>query len=120
MTPSKQAAPSIAAENLSDALDKIRGAIARLEQYEQSLGGGPALNAGDATLTLMRHTRMDLAVALGYLTRPATRTMRAPGAKQLERWAEDGIAKATDGCMVEPDGTCPHGNPSWLLKLGLI
>lgn len=21
---------------------------------------------------------------------------------------------ATDGCVVEPDGCCPHGHPSWL------
>jgi len=25
-----------------------------------------------------------------------------------------------EGCMVEPDGTCPHGCPSVLLKAGLI
>ena len=29
-------------------------------------------------------------------------------------------AACPHGCWVEPDGTCPHGNPSWLLKLGLI
>jgi hypothetical protein len=25
-----------------------------------------------------------------------------------------------DGCMVEPDGTCPHGQKSPLLILGMI
>lgn len=25
-----------------------------------------------------------------------------------------------EGCVVEPDGTCPHGAPSVLLELGLI
>lgn len=25
-----------------------------------------------------------------------------------------------DGCEVEPDGTCPHGNPSILLAMGII
>lgn len=29
-------------------------------------------------------------------------------------------ALATDGCVVEPDGVCPHGHPSWPLRLGLI
>jgi hypothetical protein len=33
---------------------------------------------------------------------------------------EDGGCEATDGCFVEPDGTCEHGQPSWLLALGLI
>ena len=28
--------------------------------------------------------------------------------------------EATDGCIVEPDGICEHGYPSWLLELGLI
>jgi hypothetical protein len=32
----------------------------------------------------------------------------------------DGVCEATDGCIVEPDGVCPHGHPSWLLKLGMI
>jgi len=25
-----------------------------------------------------------------------------------------------EGCMVEPDGYCPHGHPSVLVKLGMI
>ena len=29
-------------------------------------------------------------------------------------------SEATDGCTVEPDGTCPHGYPSWELYWGLI
>lgn len=32
----------------------------------------------------------------------------------------DENATATDGCDVEPDGTCEHGHPSWLLRWGLI
>lgn len=27
---------------------------------------------------------------------------------------------ATDGCVIEPDGVCEHGHPSWMLKLGYI
>ena len=38
----------------------------------------------------------------------------------LERYVFNGIARATDGCKVEPDGVCPHGHVSWLLWLGYI
>ena len=43
-----------------------------------------------------------------------------PSLDQLKQWVSDGIAKATDGCQVEPDGECEHGHKSWLLKLGYI
>lgn len=43
-----------------------------------------------------------------------------PDFEDLEFWMFDGIAEATDGCRVEPDGVCEHGHESWLLHLGLI
>ena len=43
-----------------------------------------------------------------------------PTIEQLEEWSYDGACEATDGCLVEPDGTCPHGCDSWLLVLGYI
>lgn len=43
-----------------------------------------------------------------------------PTVTTLEKWSDAGIAKAVDGCKVEPDGTCHHGYPSWLVALGLI
>ena len=47
--------------------------------------------------------------------------MRRPSLEELQRQLEeDGGCEATDGCWVEPDGTCDHGQPSWLLALGLI
>jgi hypothetical protein len=47
--------------------------------------------------------------------------MRRPSLEELQRQVEeDGGCEATDGCFVEPDGTCEHGQPSWLLALGLI
>jgi len=46
--------------------------------------------------------------------------MKEPSVKTMEKWLNDGGAKATDGCWVEPDGECPHGTKSWLLVLGLI
>ena len=45
---------------------------------------------------------------------------RVPSMATLERWSEDGICEAMDGCRVEPDGTCAHGYPSWLLAIGMI
>jgi len=45
---------------------------------------------------------------------------KRPSLKTLERWSMDGVAKATDGCTVEPDGVCSHGAKSWLLVEGLI
>lgn len=47
-------------------------------------------------------------------------TTKAPCMATLERWAYDGIARATDGCVVEPDGYCPHGHQSWILRLGMV
>lgn len=49
-----------------------------------------------------------------------TPTAAEPTFDELEEWVNDGVAKATDGCYVEPDGTCEHGHPSWLLKYGIV
>jgi len=35
-------------------------------------------------------------------------------------WEQEGFCCATDGCVVEPDGTCSHGSKSWLVVLGFI
>ncbi len=43
-----------------------------------------------------------------------------PSLEQLQEWEADGVCEATDGCPVEPDGYCPHGHPSWLIKLGYL
>jgi hypothetical protein len=48
-------------------------------------------------------------------------TVETPDLATLEEWLwEDGGCEATDGCWTDPDGICPHGHPSWLLRLGLI
>lgn len=51
---------------------------------------------------------------------PKRKTTKAPSVKTMERWMMDGVARATDGCRVEPDGTCCHGKKSWMLILGCI
>ena len=45
---------------------------------------------------------------------------KQPTERTMERWIMDGYARATDGCKVEPDGTCHHGAKSWLMVLGFI
>ena len=45
---------------------------------------------------------------------------REPTIEDLEEWISDAVAEATDGCIVEPDGYCEHGCPSWLIELGYI
>lgn len=48
------------------------------------------------------------------------RRRRVPSIDEILSWEADGGCEATDGCWVEPDGTCEHGKPSWMIVLGLI
>ncbi len=43
-----------------------------------------------------------------------------PSDATLEKWMDAGYARSIDGCKVEPDGTCPHNLPSWLIVLHCI
>ena len=43
-----------------------------------------------------------------------------PSIEEIIEMAEDGYCTATDGCVVETDGTCEHGCPSWMVVMGLI
>lgn len=44
---------------------------------------------------------------------------KQPSLATLERWLNDGLGKAIDGCSgIEADGNCPHGKPSWIKFLG--
>lgn len=47
-------------------------------------------------------------------------TVEAPTEDELEEMISEAVCEATDGCLVEPDGICPHGHPSWLVALGWI
>jgi len=47
-------------------------------------------------------------------------TVEEPTEDDLMYWALDGVAEATDGYPIEPDGVCEHGHPSWLLYYGFI
>ena len=48
--------------------------------------------------------------------------LQAPDIETLIAWEADGGCEAAcpHHCWVEPDGVCSHGNPSWLLRIGLI
>ena len=46
--------------------------------------------------------------------------MRRPPSRSFSaRASGQGGCETTDGCFVEPDGSCDHGQPSWLLARGL-
>lgn len=45
--------------------------------------------------------------------------LEKPSDEQVEYWVFDSVCEATDGCTIEPDGTCEHGHDSWLIVLGL-
>ena len=48
-------------------------------------------------------------------------TVDQPSDDEIGAMLVDAIdTEATDGCLVEPDGLCPHGHPSWLIVLKLI
>lgn len=49
-----------------------------------------------------------------------TPTVPAPHYEEFLDMLADGECEATDGCVVEPDGECEHGHPSWLLVEGVI
>jgi len=49
-----------------------------------------------------------------------TPTTDEPDLEDLMEQDGEGGCDASDGCWVEPDGTCEHGHPSWMLRLGLI
>lgn len=47
-------------------------------------------------------------------------TTEQPNEDTLMEWYGDSGCESTDGCWVEPDGTCEHGYPSWMLQLCFI
>jgi len=50
----------------------------------------------------------------------AYKVSKPPSVATLEEWDSDGGCESLDGCWVEPDGTCQHGKPSWLMAMGWI
>ncbi len=46
--------------------------------------------------------------------------IKNPSMRTMEKWSDDGIAKSVFGNKCEPDGYGEHGEPSWLLAIGII
>lgn len=64
--------------------------------------------------------QLDSSIDDNLFGKVSLRQRKQPSIATMERWMLDSVAKATDGCRVEPDGVCAHGCKSWLLELGLI
>jgi hypothetical protein len=81
----------------------------------------PTQGPGGWARTRNPHSRTDAPPTANHHPREEVNRMRRPSLDELQRQVEeDGGCEATDGCFIEPDGTCDHGQPSWLLALGLI
>jgi hypothetical protein len=94
--------------------DDLQVLLASAEQLEEA--GAPEVAP---------HVRDDTQRIMQNLTRKETPTqpqLERPDLETLIEWEATGGCEAAcpQGCWVESDGTCPHGNPSWLLKLGFI
>ena len=51
-----------------------------------------------------------------------TGVLEIPSYDTLKYWVYDTLAGAACTCesMIEHDGECPHGRPTWLVALGLV
>jgi hypothetical protein len=95
--------------------------LATLEQAQRLLQTASLSTETTTRLeTLISDAIADLRKAMGITQWPEP-TVKEPDFETLETWLwKDGGCQATDGCWVSMDGHCPHGHPSWLLRLGLI
>lgn len=46
--------------------------------------------------------------------------IKVPSMKRIDRWVHDSVCESVFGNTCEPDGYGEHGEPSWLLALGLV
>jgi hypothetical protein len=67
-----------------------------------------------------RDSREVFNAAVAHAVKPRAKRTKAPSIETMEEWMMEGIGEALDGCTVEPDGTCEHGSPSWMVELGMI
>ena len=95
--------------------------LAKLEQAQKLLRmAAPPPDMPVKVEALVEESVVEIRKALGIKQWPEP-TEEEPDLETLEEWLwEDGGCEASDGCWVEGDGICPHGHPSWLLRLGLI
>jgi hypothetical protein len=43
-----------------------------------------------------------------------------PDEDTLADWLADGVCRAPDDCLVDPESWCPHGLASWVLVLRTV
>ena len=100
--------------------ETLQDVLTKLEQIQPLLQTTPPTE--ERTLPaemLLDATIEDIRKALG-ITKWPDPTVDPPDMETLQEWFFDSICEATDGCIVEHDGRCPHNHPSWFLRLGLI
>src|SRR6478736_2710744 len=96
---------------------------------EMKLKSGTVIPVGTEVSCNFNHS--NLLVSCALLEKPLTISYRAaakylakfrpePSLKALEKMSDDGIATTPIGSRVEPDGTGPYNDPSWMLVIGII
>ena len=93
-------------------VDGLRLSILLPEWLESALRTAMTVQAADA--------QVNQPLASTELSAWPEPTVAEPDLETLAEWMDEGVCETTDGCFCEPDGTCIHGHPSWLLALGLI
>lgn len=94
--------------------------LATLEKAQRLVQTAPPSTETAVQLEmLLQDALADLRKAMDITVWPEP-TVEEPDLETLEEWFMDTVCEATDGCIVEHDGRCPHGYPSWFLQLGMI
>lgn len=76
----------------------------------------PSPHIGDLDDALVPHVTHDPDTGLPW----PDPTTAEPDFITLAQFLFEAVAETSDGCLVELDGICRHGHPSWLLRLGVI
>ena len=99
----------------------LHAVLAKLQQTQRLLQSpAPPPDMPIQVEVLIAEAIQQIQTTLGIPQWPEP-TVDEPDLETLEEWLwEEAGCEATDGCWTDSDGTCPHGHPAWLLKLGLI
>jgi hypothetical protein len=94
--------------------------------HDLKLKNGGTIPKG-STLLFVRHFTEGKLPTIGVFAYNGTEyrmryrnVIKVPSMKRLDRWVYDSVAETVFGNRCEPDGYGEHGEPSWLLALGLI
>ena len=94
--------------------------------YNLKLKDGTPIPKG-STLLFVRHFTEGKTQTIGVfswqgreLRMRYRHVIKVPSMRQLNKWAMDSVVESVFGNDCEPDGYGEHGEPSWLLALGMI